>query len=65
MQSWGKGKVDSQNPFYASLAFRAEFAWGRCSGNPEKDVAVPGSGAGAARVTEAQFSSLEQLALYS
>lgn len=52
-----RGEFESQNPFYPSLAFRAESAWGRCSGDPVKDVAVPGSGAGAARVTGTGFSS--------
>lgn len=60
-----RGKAESQNPSYSSLAFRAEFAWVRCSGNPVKDVAVPGSGADASRVTEACSSSLRQLAWYS
>lgn len=60
-----RGRVESHNPFYPSLAFRAEFALGRCSGNPVKDVTLPGTGAAAARVTEAHFLSLRQFAWYS
>lgn len=62
MQNW---REEEKLSLRTHSPFRAEFALGRCRGNPVKDVTLPGSGAAAATVTEAHFSSLRQFELYS